>query len=168
MEPTSKYPFNVRSFFTDREKKDIGGGIVLWRGYFQSVRPAPGRMLINIDISTGMMYKPGTLIALCLEIIGKAGGNPNLLAPTKGLPERTQHQLNRLVSGVKVITTTGSGHAGRTPRSVKRLTRHGARTEEFDLRLENGGTRRITVADYFQQTCNRPLQFPDVLCAEVS
>ena len=30
-----KYPFNVRSFFTDQEKKEIGSGIVLWRGYFQ-------------------------------------------------------------------------------------------------------------------------------------
>ena len=30
-----KYPFNIRSFFTDREKKDIGQGIELWRGYFQ-------------------------------------------------------------------------------------------------------------------------------------
>jgi len=27
MEPTMKYPFNVRSFFTDRETKDIGGGL---------------------------------------------------------------------------------------------------------------------------------------------
>jgi hypothetical protein len=49
-----KYPFNIRSFFTDQECKRIGGGLELWRGYFQSVRPAIGRILINIDISTGM------------------------------------------------------------------------------------------------------------------
>jgi eukaryotic translation initiation factor 2C len=54
MEPTMKYPFNIRSFFTDQECKRIGGGLELWRGYFQSVRPAIGRILINIDISTGM------------------------------------------------------------------------------------------------------------------
>jgi len=30
-----KWPFNVRSFFTDLETKDIGSGLVLWRGYFQ-------------------------------------------------------------------------------------------------------------------------------------
>ena len=29
MQPTMTYPFNVRSFFTDREKKDIGGGVSL-------------------------------------------------------------------------------------------------------------------------------------------
>lgn len=30
-----KYPFNIRSFFTNQEKKEIGLGIELWRGYFQ-------------------------------------------------------------------------------------------------------------------------------------
>jgi eukaryotic translation initiation factor 2C len=56
MEPSMNFPFNIRSFFTPRETKDIGGGLELWRGYFQSVRPAPGRMLINMDIATGAMY----------------------------------------------------------------------------------------------------------------
>ena len=87
MDPNLKYPFNVRSFFTEQGKKAIGSGLELWRGYFQSVRPAPGRMLINIDISTGTMYKPGQLIDLCLEFFGRPG-NPNILAPSKGLPER--------------------------------------------------------------------------------
>lgn len=57
MAPTQKYPFNVRSFFTPQGAKPIGGGLVLWRGYFQSIRPSPGRMLVNIDISTGAMFK---------------------------------------------------------------------------------------------------------------
>jgi len=56
MEPNLIYPFNARSFFTELETRDIGGGIVLWRGYFQSVRPAVGRMVINFDMSTGAMY----------------------------------------------------------------------------------------------------------------
>ncbi|KIJ14687.1 hypothetical protein PAXINDRAFT_78627 [Paxillus involutus ATCC 200175] len=38
-EPTVKNPFNVRSFFTDRETRDIGGGLVLWRGYFRRLDP---------------------------------------------------------------------------------------------------------------------------------
>lgn len=165
MEPTLHYPFNVRSFFTEQEKKEIGSGIVLWRGYFQSVRPAPGRMLINIDISTGMMYKPGQLINLCLEFLGRR--NPNDLAPSRGFPEREQHRLNRFIGGVKVITTSGNGQQSRAPRGVKKLTQRGARHEEFDLRLETGGTRKMSVADYFQRVCNRPLQFPDLPCAEV-
>ncbi|KAG8692899.1 hypothetical protein FRC09_010881, partial [Ceratobasidium sp. 395] len=52
MEPIMRYPHNSRSFFTDKETWAIGGGIELWRGYFQSVRPGLHSMLMNIDIST--------------------------------------------------------------------------------------------------------------------
>ncbi|GJE88331.1 protein argonaute [Phanerochaete sordida] len=168
-EPTSRYPFNSRSFFPGNETRDIGGGIVLWRGLFQSVRPAVGRMLVNVDISTGMMYKPGPLISLCFEMLGRraAGANPNMLAPTRGLSDSDRRRLSRMVAGAKVYVTSGSGNQSRAPRTVTRLTQHGASGEHFDLRLENGGTRRMSVAEYFQRVCNRTLRYPDILCAEV-
>lgn len=162
MEPTSKYPFNIRSFFTNHETKYIGNGIELWRGYFQSVRPAPGRMLINIDISTGTMYKPGQLIDLCLEFFGRPG-NPNILAPSKGLPERERLRLQKFLAGVRVNTTQGNGQPGRSPRVVKKLSNQGANQMTFQRR--EGGT--ITVAKYFQEHYNRALRFPDLLCVEV-
>lgn len=161
MEPTANYPFNIRSFFTPQETRDIGNGIVLWRGYFQSVRPAPGKMLINIDISTGMMYKAGTLIELCLDFLGLR--DPNMLAPARGFPERERLRLQRFITGVKVTTTLAAGQ-NKSPRAVKKLSSAGARQLSFKLR--EGGT--ITVADYFQKTYNRRLQYPDLLCVEVS
>src|SRR5258705_12642170 len=160
MEPTMTYPFNVRSFFTDKETKDIGNGIELWRGYFQSVRPGIGQMLINIDISTATMYKSGRLIDICLEFLRKA--NPAALA---NIPDREFIRLNKFISGARVITRT-PGEAGREPpaRVIKRLTRGSARNEEFTLR--DGG--KSTVAQHFQKIFNRPLQFPDLFCVEVS
>ncbi|EEB99764.1 hypothetical protein MPER_00476, partial [Moniliophthora perniciosa FA553] len=65
MEPTLNRPFNVRSFFTDRELRS----------------KKMGEMLINIDISTGLMYKRGPLIQLCMEFI-KRQGSPLALAPS--------------------------------------------------------------------------------------
>lgn len=162
MEPTANYPFNIRSFFTPQEVKDIGNGIVLWRGYFQSIRPAVGKMLVNIDISTGMMYKPGPLIHLCLDFFGRAGQQAAVLAPSRGLPERERQKLQRFLIGVKV-TTNLPGSQGKSPRAVKKLSNVGARQLSFKLR--EGGT--ITVADYYQRTYNRPLQHPDVMCVEV-
>lgn len=162
MEPTMNYPFNVRSFFTDRETKDIGGGIQLWRGYFQSVRPGIRQMLINIDISTATMYKHGSLLRLCLEFLRK--DHPNNLV--KGaLHDRDFLRLQRFISGIRVITSH-AGEGGRTnstPRVIKRLTRVGAREEMFNLR--DGGS--MSVADYFKKNLNHSLQFPDVFCAEV-
>ncbi|KAI0248860.1 Piwi domain-containing protein [Lactifluus subvellereus] len=162
MGPSQRYPFRGRSFFTDRETRDIGGGIVLWRGYFQSVRPAIDRMLVNIDISTGPMYKPGTLINLALEFLRMAG-EPNALAPRRGFPERERMRLQQFVSGLKVTTPHNEHNPGRQ-RLVKKLSRESAR----DLSFEVADGQSITVAQYFQERLNRPLRFPDVICVELS
>jgi eukaryotic translation initiation factor 2C len=162
MAPNLRYPFNVRSFFTDNETRDIGGGIVLWRGYFQSVRPAIGRMLINVDISTGAMYMPGPLIDVALAVLGRPG-NPNALAPRQGLPDRERLRLQRFISGLRITTSHGPRDRQRPrPRVVKRLSKEGARDFMFDL---NG--QQTSVADYFRGVLNRPLRYPDVICAEV-
>jgi hypothetical protein len=163
MEPTMNYPFNVRSFFTDRETKDIGSGLQLWRGYFQSVRPAMGQMLINVDISTGTMYKAGPLLRLCLEYINKP--DPNALAPRRGFPDRERLRLQRFISGIRVLTTQAGpgGSVRQTPRVVKKLSTAGANSLSFTMR--EGGS--MTVAEYFKRTQNRALQFPDVICVEV-
>lgn len=163
MEPSMKYPFNVRSFFTDRETKDIGAGLHLWRGYFQSVRPASGRMLINVDISTGTMYQPGPLMNLCLAFFNK--DQPHVLAPSRGFPDRERLRLQRFISGMRVTTeTVGPGGVPiRTPRIVKKISSHGANAMTFTLR---DGTVK-SVADYFKETNNRPLQYPELICLEV-
>jgi eukaryotic translation initiation factor 2C len=160
MGPNLKYPFNVRSFFPNNETRDIGGGIHLWRGYFQSVRPAIGRILINVDISTGAMYMPGPLIGLALAVLGKAG-NANALAPRQGLPDRERVRLQRFISGIRI--TTSHGQQRPRPRVVRRLSKDGARDLTFDL---NG--QQTTVAEYFRTILNGPLRFPDVICVELS
>lgn len=160
MEPTMKYPFNVRSFFTNRETKDIGSGLVLWRGYFQSVRPAIGQLLINVDISTGTMYKPGLLMDLCLDFFGRPGQHA-LLSPRNNMPDRERIRLQRFISGIRIKTTYAGDN--KAPRVVKKLSSAGAADLSFTLR---DGTSK-TVAQYFQTILNRPLRFPNNLCAEV-
>lgn len=165
MEPTlnPNYAFNIRSFFTDKETKDIGHGLVLWRGYFQSIRPAVGCMLINVDISTGVMYKAGNMLELCREFIGHR--DPNALAPRRGLPDRERVKLQRFLTGIRVWTrnpNTGQMDKSRA-RVVKRLSSAGASELTFSLR--DGG--QMTVAQYFAKTYKRALKFPDVICVEV-
>jgi eukaryotic translation initiation factor 2C len=160
MDPSLRYPFNVRSFFTDRETKDIGGGIHLWRGYFQSVRPTIGKMTINVDISTGMMYRPGPLIDLCLDFFGR-DRNPNRLSPSQGFPDRERLRLQRFLSGVRIVTR----HiAGSNARVIKKLTTAGANALNFTMR---GGGGSTSVANYFRQHANITLRYPGVICVEV-
>ncbi|KAJ7368370.1 argonaute-like protein, partial [Mycena albidolilacea] len=163
MQPSLSYPFNVRSFFTDREIKDIGSGLELWRGYFQSVRPGISKMLINVDISTGTMYKKGPLLRLCLEFIGK--NHPNALSPTHGLPDRERLRLQRFICGIRILTTHcgPDGQMHTTPRVLKKLST--APADKLTFTMREG--QSMTVAEYFQRTQNKPLQFPHVICAEV-
>ncbi|KAH9179679.1 Piwi domain-containing protein [Lactarius sanguifluus] len=160
-----KYPSNVRSFLTDRETRDIGGGIVLWRRYFQSLRPAIGRMVINIDISTGATYMPGPLTDVALAILGRPR-NPNALAPRRGLTDRERIRLQEFITpGLKVTTTYDQRDPNQAPRlhGIKKLSKEGARDMTFELT----GGQTTTVADYFRQKLNRPLRFPDVICVEI-
>lgn len=149
MAPSLKYPFNVRSFFTDAETSDIGAGIILWRGYFQSIRPGIGRMFTNVDISTGAMYKDGTLLQLCLSYLDQT--DPKRLATRHGLPDRLRIQLQRFIQNIRVVTNHGKPAAPgtrRSPRTVKKLTKEGARDLVFQT--DNGS---MTVAAYFQVGC---------------
>ncbi|KAJ2928490.1 hypothetical protein H1R20_g8598, partial [Candolleomyces eurysporus] len=160
MEPNLNFPFNTRSFFVEQlERRDIGGGIELWRGLFQSLRPGISRMFVNVDIATGIMYKRGPLIGLCLEALDRPGGDPNLLAPASGLPDHARIKLQRFITGLQVTVDKTTGNKKRVIRS---LSKQGADQITFD---HNGAT--MTVARYFQQKLGRPLQYPRVLCAEI-
>jgi eukaryotic translation initiation factor 2C len=167
MYPTNRYPFNVRSFFTDRETKEIpGSGLQLWRGYFQSVRPAIGRMIINVDISTGAMYQAGSLLDLCLDFLGKKHGQEDVLAPGPGgLTDRDRLRLQKFIAGIRVVTEhRGSdGNSREIPRVLKKLTAVSARNLYFNLK--EGGS--MSVAEYFQKLRNKPLRFPNAICVEV-
>ncbi|KAJ7765995.1 ribonuclease H-like domain-containing protein [Mycena olivaceomarginata] len=162
MEPSQRFPVKGRSFFTSEGSKAIGAGLVLWRGYFQSIRPAVGRMLINVDISTGVMYQPGPLINLCLSFLGQ--NDPLILS--RNLDDRRRVKLARFLAGIRVETRDTSrnpGSGASRARVVRKLTQQGASDVTFVMREG----RTMTVARYFQDTTGQPLQFPGLLCVEV-
>ncbi|KAF8529210.1 argonaute-like protein [Hysterangium stoloniferum] len=161
MLPISQYPFNVRSFFTDKEKKDIGGGLILWRGYFQSIRPGGNRMWINIDISTGTMYKDGPLISLCLSHLGRS--QPQELTQKGGFTERDRIKLQRFIAGIRIYTTHTQSQ-GQPARVIKKITPQGAAQLQFTTR---DGGKPMLVAAYFRDVLRLNLEFPFLPCVEV-
>jgi eukaryotic translation initiation factor 2C len=161
MEPCSMgYPFNARSFFTNQDTRTIPGGVVLWRGYFQSVRPAINRILINVNISTGAMYQHGKLIPLCLDFLGRSK-QPQVLTASQ-LPGRELRRLQNFLKGIKVTTPYCARNRNRQ-RLVHRLTPESARDRTFDV----GDGRTVTVMEYFHTQLNIQLHFPDLICVEV-
>ncbi|KAJ7851155.1 PAZ domain-containing protein [Mycena olivaceomarginata] len=142
-----------------------------------SVRPGIGKMLINVDISTAIyicfplpclcfIHLPldqGPLLRLCLEFMGK--NHPSELSPTHGLPDRERLCLQRFSCGIRILTThcgpDGKKHT--TLCALKKLSTAPANKLTFTMRKGQS----MTIADYFQRTQNKPLQFPDVIWAEV-
>jgi eukaryotic translation initiation factor 2C len=55
-----------RSFFTRNDAKLLGDGAECWMGFHQSLRPARGKLLVNIDVSATAFYEPGTSVRLCI------------------------------------------------------------------------------------------------------
>lgn len=60
----------ARLYVTDVGKRDISGGLEMWQGYFQSARPAIGRVLLNIDTATATMISPGRLQDVAMSYLG--------------------------------------------------------------------------------------------------
>lgn len=159
MEPNQIHPFNKRSFYIPDGRKDIGGGIELWRGIFQSVRPTVDRLIINIDLSTGMMYKEGPLLNLCIDFFGRAPHtSPDIILAEGRIRDIERNRLQKFLSGVRVrVPTTGDRE-----RVVRGLSNRGANTLTFDTQA--GG--KMTVAQYFQ-SIGMPLRYPSVICVLV-
>jgi eukaryotic translation initiation factor 2C len=159
MEPNQNHPFNKRSFYIPDGRKDIGGGIELWRGIFQSVRPTVDRLIVNIDLSTGMMYKEGPLLNLCIDFFGRAPNtSPDTILTAGTIRDIERHRLQRFLSGIRVTVST----TGDKERVIRGLSKEGA--DGLTFKTQAGD--QMTVAQYFQ-TLVRPVQYPGVLCALV-
>jgi eukaryotic translation initiation factor 2C len=160
MGPNQKYPFNTRSFFTPEGRKSIGGGMELWRGYFQSIRPSENQMYLNVDIATGIMYRPGPLISLFMEYSKK--DKPFAFSPKHGFSDRDRIRLQKFVSNMRVKTA----HSGRDRMVViKKLSNSGASNTMFTMRDKN---QAISITDYFRLHANIKLKFPDNICIETA
>ncbi|THU91323.1 argonaute-like protein [Dendrothele bispora CBS 962.96] len=156
-DPIMNHPFNVRSFFPiNGDRLSVGYGFELVRGYFQSVRPAIGRLLINVDISTGLFFKPGPLFDVAFDFFNVSPGNrnPAMFSAQGGFDPRRRLSLQRFLTNVRV--STSPNHVI----SIARLSDVGA--DQFRFPLPEGGER--TVAQHFRQQQNQPLQYPGVLC----
>ncbi|KAG8942123.1 hypothetical protein FRC00_011997, partial [Tulasnella sp. 408] len=163
MQPIEDHPFNARSFFTRNEYRDMGRGVELWRGYFQSVRPAIGRMMINLDISSAAFYKSGSLIKLCLEYLGRSPeSDPTSVLTATRFDQRTKRDLLKFIRTLKVRTRRNGTETAE--RGIKDLSDKGA--DALMFKKEDGGL--TSVQAYFSQTTGRQLRYPGLVCVQLS
>ncbi|KAF9790389.1 Piwi domain-containing protein [Thelephora terrestris] len=126
---------------------------LLHRGFFQSIRPIAGHLMMNIDVTAGVMFKGGPLIDVCMVILG-----------TNNIRELQGHQkrdiLRRFLKGLpfKMIKPLRGGKE-----RVYRITDISRSASESTFSNKEG--EEMTVADHFKNT-GRPLQFPTIFCVQ--
>ncbi|KAI1320706.1 Eukaryotic translation initiation factor 2C [Mortierella claussenii] len=183
--PTALYRTVGRSFFTPAGSKSLPGSVEAWRGFYQSARPALGRMLISVDVSVATFYQSGSLLEIVIKILGLRTLDDLRRANVSSMQwARVERQLK----GLRVQLT----HRERAQRPFKivGLTKEDARNTVFKIRLgprgptapgtpspttislgqpakEPPGEEReeeIDVASYFQQVYNIRLNYPLLPC----
>ncbi|KAL0063895.1 hypothetical protein AAF712_009177 [Marasmius tenuissimus] len=159
------------SFYTPDETFQLGRGLELWRGYFQSLRPSINRCLVNVDVTTGMFYKPGPLIDVCLDFVRRGSftepRDPRLLSPEHGFPERQRRTLANFLAGARILVHEDPGNGPNAAQGVMRICKGLSSQSANRLRSYRPDVGSITVADFYRRFRNRVLEFPDILCTEV-
>jgi eukaryotic translation initiation factor 2C len=133
----------------DVDFEELAGGLVALRGYFSSVRCATGRMLLNLNVTSGAFYQTVPLMELLARF-----GNPD--------PEQREIFIRRLkvlyqrpgknpVKSERTIVGFARPVGGKKPVNVKRFSN--AREVKFTYTDRSGtSTKEITtsVFDFFK------------------
>ncbi|KAI0670510.1 Piwi domain-containing protein [Trametes maxima] len=146
------FPADARSFFTQHNSRNLRFGLTALRGYFQSVRPVLGKLLINVDVSHAASYTPGPLIDSMMMHLGLV--NPRQLAE---LNTQDYGRLRIFLKGVRIRMSLSKMR----PRPISDLV-HEAGLQEFDKDNE-----RCSVARHFAQKYNCEVRFPRIVGVRV-
>ncbi|KAJ7691661.1 Piwi domain-containing protein [Mycena metata] len=150
-----------RIFYGSHDIKALSLGIVLWRGYFSTLRPGIDRLFTNIDVSTGAMYRPGSLIKLACEYLQQDDVHGLMSLLRESEPERLRLAL--FITGLRVEWRRSGAQRNVVSRTVRGLSAHGANTEMFKRR---DGTQ-MSIAAHYRQMENRTLQYERLHCVMV-
>ncbi|KAG8919946.1 hypothetical protein FRC02_001257 [Tulasnella sp. 418] len=111
------------------QSRELGQGLATCAGYLKSTRPAPGRILLNVDLSDRLLYQQGELLTLCLKFLGKEDLGPSAMA---NLQPSDLAELNRFF--VCVVPNGVIMERGLPWACIKNVPSHPMRRPEQRLR----------------------------------
>jgi eukaryotic translation initiation factor 2C len=160
-EPSRDHISRGGSFFVPTNPHKISGGLEIWDGYYQSVRPIAGAIALNMDIANSAFFQGGQLAELIVGFLGARSVNDL----RRGIDPQDIARINRFVKGIKVRVS----HRGTMRRKyrVSRLTLKPASQCVFTLSEEGKDEKQISVVDYFKDKYNIPLSLPFLPCVLV-
>lgn len=146
--------------YSPGQEHDLGGGLVALRGYFRSVRQGTARMLINLNVTHAVFFKPDPLIDL-IDIFGRTYGR-NLFQLEKFLKKvrvetthlRKKNKHGQKIPRVKTIFALASTNDGSSLPHPPIVSKFGADAKGVQFWLDptdkNKPGRYITVFEFFK------------------
>ncbi|CEP19097.1 hypothetical protein [Parasitella parasitica] len=145
-----------RSIFTTDGRRPLPNGAELWQGYYQSVRPAAGRLFVNVDVSATAVYESGPVPDIVVKIINKH----HIDELRNGIQPRDIQLITRLLKA----RTIQVNHRGERNGFFK-ITGIGLAADKLKFTNEEGVEQ--TVASYFVERYNKRLRYPFLPCIQV-
>lgn len=138
--------------------QDLDGGLESLRGYFQSVRPATGGILLNVNVSHGVFLVPIRL-SLLYPRLG-TGNKITLQKKLKGvcvevthLPIKKSKSTNQIIRRTKIIFGLAHHQDGQGGLHPPVVNSFGAGPKDVKFWLEDlSPASYISVFDYFRKS----------------
>ncbi|EJD05760.1 Piwi-domain-containing protein [Fomitiporia mediterranea MF3/22] len=161
-----RIPVHTKQKFFDSSGHQSFGGFEIWRGFFafvqtlftiisrttdstlpRSVRPTLGRLLLNMDMATAVMYQRGDLIAFICAYL-RIPDSRSL----DGCDENNEAwpRMKSVLKGLQVLLQ----HTKRL-RTIRSIV---AKAGEYEFNLANG--QQMTVMEYFNNKYHYNLRYP--------
>ncbi|KAF9946187.1 hypothetical protein BGZ70_003364 [Mortierella alpina] len=155
-QPAMLYATVGRSFFLPTDKQRLAGPVEAWHGYFQSVRPTSGRMMVNVDVSSTAFFRSGDLIDIVISIL-------NLRSPAS-----TGNESREPSKTLRISVRHRTSAPTRTFK-IQKLSPTSAKETMFnrDTATTAGSGDTISIEGYFQQTYNMRLTYPLLPCVVI-
>ncbi|KAJ3036298.1 Eukaryotic translation initiation factor 2C, partial [Rhizophlyctis rosea] len=144
------------SFFSAKDQAVISGGLSVYRGWYQSVRPTWRSVLLNLDTSATSFYRSGPL----LDVISEFFGARRITDIPKLQFMQSLHQLSRFLRGVKIDTTYRGTH-GRTKYKIEAISDKSA----DQARILIPDQPPMSITEYFKERYGIVLEYGYLPCA---
>jgi hypothetical protein len=102
--------------------------VEIWQGYYQSVRPTPKKMMINIDLGATAFYESGNLVQLVVKILDKKS-----VEDLRRIQDRDRTKLERLIKNLRIYVTYHDEDASKRRFRISKLTNTPASNTKFEV-----------------------------------
>ncbi|KAF8729043.1 hypothetical protein HU200_018355 [Digitaria exilis] len=140
------------------EAKEIGGGAVVLRGFFQSLRPTKQGLALNVDLSLTAFHENIGIIAYLQKRCDFMKDISQM--KTRALAEDERREVENALKNIRVFVCHRE--------TDQRYHVHGLTEETTEnLKFQDRSGKDYTVVDYFKEHYNHDIKFRKLPCLQI-